>query len=55
MIQDPIIEALHRQREAHAQKYGNDLHRIYVALKKKEAQYSVVNRSPKPLSKTIIG
>ena len=53
MIQDPIIEELHRYREAHARRYGNDLRRIYEVLKKKEAQYSVVNRSPKPLTKAI--
>lgn len=54
MIQDPIIEELHRYREAHAQQYGNDLRRIHKALQKKEAQYSVVNRPPKPLTKTIV-
>ena len=37
MIQDPIIEELHRYREAHARRYGNDLRRIYEVLKKKEA------------------
>lgn len=54
MIKDPIIEELHRYREAHARQYGNDLRRICEALREKEAQYPVVNRTPKPLSKTIV-
>lgn len=51
MIKDPIIEELHRYRETHALKYGNDLRRICAALQEKEAQYLVVNRMPKLLSK----
>ena len=54
MTKDPIIEELHRYREAHALKYGNDLRRICEALRKKEAQYPVVNQPPKPLSRTTV-
>lgn len=50
MIKDPIIEELHRYREAHARQYDNDLRQIYEALREKETQYPVVNRMPKPLS-----
>ncbi len=52
MIKDPVIEELHRYREAHARQYGNDLRR--EALREKEAQYPLVNRTPKPLSKNIV-
>lgn len=49
MIKDPIVEELHQYREAHARQYDNDLQKICAALRKKEAQYPVVNRDPKPL------
>ncbi|MBC6427939.1 MAG: hypothetical protein GDA55_01655 [Cellvibrionales bacterium] len=48
MIRDPIVEELHRYREAHARKYGNDLRRIVASLKEVERRYPVVTRNPKP-------
>ena len=43
LIEDPIIEELHRYREDHARQYGNDLHRICEALRAKEVQYQTVD------------
>ncbi len=34
MINDPIVEEIRIFRAAHAAKYGNDLDRIFLAIKK---------------------
>jgi hypothetical protein len=50
MINDPIVEEIRAFRSAHAAKYGNDLDRIFIAIKEREKQhekqhaYKLVNR-----------
>ena len=46
MINDPIVEEIRLARSRHAAKYGNDLDRIFIAVKEAEKQYSsrLVNR-----------
>lgn len=36
MIDDPIVEEIHRYRREHAAKYGNDLKKIVEALQEHE-------------------
>ena len=36
MIKDPIVEAVRKEREAHAAKFNYDIHAIYEDLKKQE-------------------
>ncbi|MBX3180616.1 MAG: hypothetical protein KF886_24995 [Candidatus Hydrogenedentes bacterium] len=36
MIDDPIVDEIHRFRKEHAAKYGNDLKRIVEALQEFE-------------------
>jgi cytochrome c556 len=52
MIDDPIVEEIRRFRAAHAAKYGNDLDRIFAAIKQREAKSkrTFVNLGPKLLS-----
>ena len=46
MINDPIVEEIRAFRSAHAAKYGNDLDRIFIAIKEREKQHvhRLVNR-----------
>ena len=46
MKDDPIVEEIRSFRSAHAAKYGNDLDRIFAAIKKSEKKHShrLVNR-----------
>ena len=36
MFQDPIVDEIRKYRKQHAEKYGNDLDKIFEALKKSE-------------------
>ncbi len=49
MINDPIVEEIRTIRAAHAAKYGNDLDRIFIAIKESEKRhaYKLVNREDK--------
>lgn len=49
MINDPIVEEIRNFRAAHAAKYGNDLDRIFIAIKESEKQhtYKLINREAK--------
>lgn len=48
MKDDPIVEEIRRARSAHAARYGNDLDRIFAAIKEAEKKCSarLVNREP---------
>ncbi len=48
MKDDPIVEEIRRLRSAHAAKYGNDLDRIFAAIKEEEKKCAarLVNREP---------
>ncbi len=48
MQDDPIVEEIRRVRSAHAAKYGNDLDRIFAAIKEEEKKCAarLVNREP---------
>ena len=54
MKDDPIVEEIRRVRSAHAARYGNDLDRIFAAIKESEKKSTakLVNREPilQPLS-----
>ncbi len=52
MFDDPIVEEIRRYRKEHAAKYGNDVHRIFEALREnqKKSRRKVVNFGPKRLS-----
>jgi len=52
MFDDPIVEEIRRYRKEHAAKYGNDIHRIFEALREqqKKSKRKVVNFGPKLLS-----
>ena len=52
MFDDPIVEEIRRYRKEHAAKYGNDVHRIFEALREnqKKSKRKVVNFGPKLLS-----
>jgi len=49
MKDDPIVEEIRKFRAAHAAKYGNDLNRIFRAIRENEKQYAhkLVNREVK--------
>lgn len=51
MKNDPIVEEIHKIREAYAAKFNFDLDAIFADLKAKERQSSrvVVKRQPKHL------
>ena len=54
MWEDPIVSEVRKARETHATKFNNDLHAIYLDLKKKELEYKeqgweVVAFQPKKL------
>ena len=46
MKDDPIVEEIRRVRSAHAARYGNDLDRIFAAIKESEKKCAakLVNR-----------
>ncbi|WP_417909040.1 hypothetical protein [Candidatus Electronema sp. PJ] len=46
MTDDPIVEEIRKFRAAHAAKYGNDVDRIFAAIKEGEKQHAdrLVNR-----------
>ncbi len=48
MKDDPIVEEIRRVRSAHAARYGNDLDRIFAAIKESEKKSTakLVNREP---------
>jgi hypothetical protein len=50
MNEDPIIKNIHRIRVEYAERYGNDLHRIFEAARKKQGADGrrVVSAIPKP-------
>jgi hypothetical protein len=41
MWEDPIVEEIHRYREAHAKKFNYDMWAIYEDIKAKEKQYEL--------------
>ena len=49
MIEDPIVDEIHRYRREHAAKYGNDLKKIAEALKEFErtSGREYINREPR--------
>lgn len=55
MFEDPIVEEIRGYRKQHAERYGNDLDKIFEALKKveKESGKNFVNFGPKLLLKNI--
>lgn len=48
MIDDPIVEEIHRFRREHAAQYGNNLQRIVEALREKERMSDRVRLNPGP-------
>lgn len=52
MIDDPIVDEIHRYRKEHAAKYGNDLKRIVASLQELErtSGREYVNFEPKRVS-----
>lgn len=54
MIDDPVVEEIHRYRQEHAAQYDNDLDRIIAALREKEraSPRGFLNPGPKLLLKT---
>jgi hypothetical protein len=46
MWTDPIVEKLHRIREAHAASFGNDLRKVAESLKEIEKQWPAPKVSP---------
>ncbi len=50
MVKDPIIQEIHKIRSAYAERFGNDLHSICEAARKKQGTDGrrVVPVSPKP-------
>nr|VFJ99441.1 MAG: hypothetical protein BECKLFY1418B_GA0070995_11456 [Candidatus Kentron sp. LFY] len=46
MKDDPIVEEIRAYRSAHAARHGNDIDRIFAAIKESEKKYSdrLVNR-----------
>ena len=57
MKDDPVVEEIRRVRSAHAARYGNDLDRIFAAIKEEEKKYAarLVNREPIMQPTCIIG
>lgn len=52
MIEDPIVEEIHRYRKEHAAKFGNDLKKIVAAYQELEraSGREYINREPKRIS-----
>ena len=48
MKDDPVVDEICRVRSAHAARYGNDLDRIFAAIKESEKKCAakLVNREP---------
>jgi len=48
MKDDPIVEEIRRVRSANAARYGNDIDRIFAAIKEAEKKCAakLVNREP---------
>ena len=38
MMKDPIVEEIHRVREAHARKFNYDLHAMFEDVRQREAK-----------------
>ncbi|MEO5342246.1 MAG: hypothetical protein H7842_02715 [Gammaproteobacteria bacterium SHHR-1] len=57
MKNDPVVEEIRNYRSAHAAKYGNDLDRIFLAIKENEKKHShrLVNREVKPIVQKNVG
>jgi hypothetical protein len=57
MKDDPIVEEIRKVRSTHAARYGNDLDRIFAAIKEEEKKVStrLVNREPIMQSARNIG
>ena len=53
MTKDPIIKEIHQIRSAYAEHFGNDLHAICEAARKKQGADGrcVIPANPKPLLK----
>lgn len=49
MKNDPIVEEIRNFRATHAAKYGNDLDKIFVAIKRSEKKHidKLINREAK--------
>ena len=49
MKDDPIVEEIRQHRQEHANRYDNDLDKIYLAIKEKEKEYKyrLINREDK--------
>ena len=57
MINDPIVEEIRRYRAEHAARYGNDLGKIYEALRARQRNSTrkVITRNPRlNLDKTVL-
>lgn len=52
MIEDPIVDEIHKHREQHVAIYGHDIKRIAAALREREAKSErpVLNPGPKYLN-----
>ena len=52
MVKDPIIKEIHQIRSAYAERFGNDLHAICEAARKKQGAGGrrVIPAKPKPVS-----
>lgn len=48
MWTDPIVEELHRIRQAHAARFGNDLRAIVADLRELEAAWPAAKIDPAP-------
>nr|VFK25631.1 MAG: hypothetical protein BECKLPF1236A_GA0070988_104844 [Candidatus Kentron sp. LPFa]VFK36077.1 MAG: hypothetical protein BECKLPF1236C_GA0070990_104804 [Candidatus Kentron sp. LPFa] len=50
MKDDPIVEEIRAYRSAHAARHGNDLDKIFAAIKEGEKKYGgrLVNRDTAP-------
>ena len=44
MKDDPIVEEIRQHRQEHANRYSNDLDKIYLAIKEKEYKCRLINR-----------
>jgi hypothetical protein len=57
MKNDPVVEEIRNYRSAHAAKNGNDLDRIFLAIKENEKKHlhRLVNREVKPIVQKNVG
>lgn len=55
MKRDPIIEELHKVREAYAERFGNDLRAICADAQQKQgsAGHRVVSLQPRPVASKL--